>query len=124
MIQVNAMGRLGRDPEMSFTQGSLAITKVSIAINQFKKKGVEVPPIWLNLVIFGKQAENFSEWCHTGDQIFVTGKLVEDHYRDKDGQAKKSQFVEVKEFEIVLRKSAPATSASAIDDFELADHPF
>lgn len=128
MIQVNASGNLGREPEMQFTANSLAITKVSIAIGQFKKKGVDQPPIWLNLVLFGKQAENFSEWLHKGDQVFITGKLVEDHYRDQNGEAKKSQFVEVKEFEIIKRAQPVGVASgngSKYDDIDdLGDHPF
>lgn len=123
-------GNVGRDPEMTYTQGGMAITKCTLAVQQWKVKGKEVPPMWLNLVFFGAKAENFNEWVHKGDGIIVVGRLVEDYYTDKDGVGRKWLSLNVENFEITKRSGSGAYATAASGGYvepslgELEMHPF
>jgi single-strand DNA-binding protein len=53
--QIQLLGNLGRDPEMSYTPEGIAVTKFSIAVSK-KVKGSE-ETTWYNCVAFRNLAE-------------------------------------------------------------------
>ena len=73
------MGNVGRDPEMNYISSGQAITKLSLAVYQ----GNDKDAMWLNIVIWGKLAEQASEQVQKGDQIEVKGRLTQRKYNDK-----------------------------------------
>ena len=79
--KVTFVGRLGQDPEMSYSSSGLAITKFSIAVSQSKKD----PPMWLNVVCFDKLAERANTFTRKGAEVLVDGKLKKNKYTDKQG---------------------------------------
>ena len=118
-------GNVGRDPELAYTPSGMAVCKTSLAVAQWKKQGKEVPPMWKNLVLFGKTAENFSEWIHKGDSILVTGREVEDTYVDKEGKTQRWLTLNVSSFEILKRAAVPFSTIGEIDEsLDYDERPF
>ncbi|QBD77996.1 single-stranded DNA-binding protein [Ktedonosporobacter rubrisoli] len=79
------VGRLGKDPQMSYTPNGNAVTKFSIAVNRRKVGNKEQPPMWLNVVCWQKLAEIVNEYASKGVQILVQGSFDQQTYKDKDG---------------------------------------
>ena len=79
--EVHFIGRLGRDPEMSFTNGGKAVTKFSMAVNQGKDKD----PIWLNVTCWEEVAKqvNDDEKARKGTLISIDGRLTQRKYNDR-----------------------------------------
>ena len=81
MLKVQAIGRLGKEPEMRFTPSGQAVTNLSVATDrkytgqdgQLKKE-----TIWLKVSVWGKQAEACSTYLHKGNQVYIEGRLVGD----------------------------------------------
>jgi single-strand DNA-binding protein len=86
MNQVILIGNLTRDPEMKYTQAGLAITRFTLALNRPKKDGQDQGADFINIVTFGKLAENCANYLAKGRKTAVNGRLNTGSYEDKDGK--------------------------------------
>jgi single-strand DNA-binding protein len=81
-------GNLGSDPEMRYTPSGSAVANFSLAINE-RWRGSDGEEkertTWLNIVIFGKQAEACNEHLKKGSAVLVQGRLVDNKWEDQDG---------------------------------------
>src|SRR6266849_3115904 len=74
--QCSFIGRLGKDPEMSYTPNAKAVTKFSLAVDQGKGQDT----LWLNIVGGNELAERMNEYLSKGQLVFVQGRLVQRSY--------------------------------------------
>ena len=86
------MGRLGRNPELKYTQKQEAVCTLSVAIN----KGKDLPPKWKKVVVWGKQAELCSVQLRKGNEVFVHGQNQEKCFETKEGDTKTYEEVSTK----------------------------
>jgi single-strand DNA-binding protein len=81
-------GRLGRDPDLRFSQNGTAIAKLNVAVGRRKKVGDEwqEETVWMSVTAFGPLAENAAESLSKGDEIIAVGFVEEPRvYEKKDG---------------------------------------
>jgi single-strand DNA-binding protein len=78
--QCQFIGRLGKDPEMSYTPNAKAVTKFSLAVDQGKGQ----KPLWLTIVCWNELAERMNMYLSKGLLVFVQGRLVMRPYKDKN----------------------------------------
>jgi single-strand DNA-binding protein len=86
--KVQLIGRLGKDPEIRYTQGSEAVANVSLAtFESWKDKNGEKQEKteWHNLVFYRRLAEVVGEHLKKGALIYVEGKITTEKYQ-KDGE--------------------------------------
>lgn len=86
MNQVILIGNLTREPDMKYTQSGLAITRFTLALNRPKKDGQDQGADFINIVTFGKLAENCANYLAKGRKTAVAGRLNTGSYDDKDGK--------------------------------------
>ena len=90
MASVNKLiliGNVGKDPESSYTQGGMAITKLSLATTEKRKDkdgNRKESTDWHRIVFFGNLAEIVAQYVTNGSQICVIGRIKYGSY-DKDG---------------------------------------
>lgn len=84
MNSVSITGRLGRDPETRYTTDQKAVTKFVVAVND--GWGDRQKTNWLNVVTFGRTAENCEKYLHKGDTVGVSGRISTGSYENKDGR--------------------------------------
>lgn len=90
------IGNLTRDPEMAYTEGGIARTRFSIAINQGKDKdGNERDPLYMNCVAWEKLAENIAEYTRKGKKVCVQGALSLNEWTDREDVKHKDMQVRV-----------------------------
>jgi len=98
------IGRLGRDPEIKYSQAGTAITTFSIATSEKwkdKQSGQDQEKTeWHNLVSFGKQAEILEKYLNKGSQVYIEGRLQTSTY-EKDGQTHYSTKIVVNNFQFL-----------------------
>lgn len=107
--RVELIGRLGKDPEVRFTQVGDAIANVSLATDEsYKNKGGEkIDKVeWHNLVFFGRQAELVGEYVKKGHLLYVAGKLQTRKWQDKDGKDRYTTEVRVSEMQFLERRES------------------
>lgn len=89
------IGRLTRDPELSYTANSTAVTNFGVAIEsrRFKKgDNWESKTVFLDCVLWGERAEKFVEKYKKGQLISVQGYLDQDEWEDKTSGQKRRKL--------------------------------
>lgn len=102
--KVILIGRLGKDPELKYTQGGRAVANFSVATNE-RWKGQDgqkqESTTWHNIVAWGKQAEVMKEYLSKGQQVYIEGRIDNRSYDDKDGNKKYISEVVVQNFQFI-----------------------
>lgn len=86
--KVILVGNLGNDPDVKYTQGGMAITRISLATTSVRKdrNGDQVEETqWHRVVFFGKLGEIAGEYLRKGSQVYVEGALKYGEYTDSQG---------------------------------------
>jgi single-strand DNA-binding protein len=82
------IGNLGRDPETSYAQSGMAITKFSIAtFEKWKDKNtgeMHARTEWHRITAFGRLAEICGEYLSKGKQVCIEGRIQTSSW-EKDG---------------------------------------
>ena len=124
------VGRLTRDPNVSFTQKGQAVCRCDIAVNrryldastnEWKDDTVFVP-----IVVWGAAAERCKDRVKKGTPIFVEGRLTSSEYTDKTtGQTRRSMQVTARRIQILESGAAasynPEVAPAAKDDVPTTD---
>jgi single-strand DNA-binding protein len=93
------LGRLGQDPEISYTQSGLAVCKFSIATSRKQKNGQEVTQ-WHRCTAFDKAGELIAKYVSKGNMLYIEGEINYSQY-EKDGVTKYSTDIIVREFNFI-----------------------
>ncbi|MGL4854161.1 MAG: single-stranded DNA-binding protein [Lentisphaeria bacterium] len=105
--KVILIGNLTRDPEVRYTTGGTAVANASIAVNErytTANNEVREETCFLDLEIWGKQAETMKQYLHKGDPIFVEGRLRQESWQDKaTGQTRTRLRIRVERFQMLSR---------------------
>lgn len=96
MNNVILMGRLTRDPDLRYLQGGSggAVARFTIAVDKAlakdKKQEMEsknqATADFINIVVWGKMAENCAKYTQKGKRVLVTGRIQTGFYDDKEGK--------------------------------------
>tara|TARA_B100002019_G_scaffold57223_1_gene49128 strand:+ start:1146 stop:1481 length:336 start_codon:yes stop_codon:yes gene_type:complete len=81
----NGAGRLTKDADFSETKKGTPMSKFRLAVNDRRNDDT----LFVNVLCFGKMAENLNPMLTKGRLVSITGKLKIDDYED-DNQQKKS----------------------------------
>ena len=105
--RVILMGHLTRDPELRFTAGKKAVCDVGIAVNDRYKKDDEWVETcdYIELTLWGRNAEVVNEYLTKGSPIHVEGKLRYESW-EKDGQKRSRVKVNVDQLTLLGTKRA------------------
>ena len=93
------LGRLGQNPEISYTQSGLAVCKFSIATSRKQKNGQEVTQ-WHRCTAFDKAGELITKYVSKGNMLYIEGEINYSQY-EKDGVTKYSTDIIVREFNFI-----------------------
>ncbi|MCY7312966.1 MAG: single-stranded DNA-binding protein [Pseudoxanthomonas sp.] len=147
--KVILVGNLGNDPDTKYTQGGMAITRISLATTSVRKDkdgNQQERTEWHRVVFFGKLGEIAGEYLRKGGQCYVEGSIRYDKYTGQDGVEKYSTDIVADELQLLggrgeggggsserpqraapRQESAPRREAAAQQpaaDFEEDDIPF
>lgn len=87
--KVIVLGRLGQDPELKYTPGSMAVCNFSLATSEtwVDKSGQKQERTeWHRIVVWGKLAELCNQYLKKGRQAYLEGSLQTRSWDDKNGQ--------------------------------------
>ena len=117
--KVLLIGRLGRDPELRYTQENTAVATLNLATSESwkdrqsgeRKERTE----WHRIVVWGRQAENCERFLSKGRLVFVEGALQTRDWQDKEGNkrytteivARSVQFLDSKQSDSGQRSDVP-----------------
>lgn len=114
--KVILIGRLTRDPELRYTPNTgTAVGSFTLAVNRVGGKQEETD--FIDIVVWGKQAENCAQYLRKGSLAAVDGRLQIRSYETKEGQ--KRRVAEVVAFSVQFlsgRQSAAGPDADSITE--------
>lgn len=87
------IGRLGRDPEMRFTQSGMAVANFSLATNERwvgQDGNRQERTEWHNIVAFGKLADICGQYLKKGKLVYIEGRLQTREWDDRDGNKRRT----------------------------------
>ena len=77
------IGRLGRDPEIRFTQSGKTVVNFSIACSE--KRGGEEYTEWVNIVAWDKLGEICAQYLQKGSLVYISGRMQTRKWQEKSG---------------------------------------
>jgi single-strand DNA-binding protein len=134
MNKIMLIGRLGKDPEMTYTQNGRAVTKFTMAVSRRWKdrdSGEQrEETTWFNIVAWERLAETMNEYLRKGSRAFIEGRMTSRKYTDKDGNERTAWEIIANDMEMLETKAESQARAGhgASDmsngDVDAEDIPF
>lgn len=118
MNRVILMGRLTRDPNISYSQGgdNMAIARFTLAVDRRGRRqdGADQQTAdFIGCVCFDRQAEFAEQYLRQGTKIAVQGRIQTGSYTNKDGQKVYTTDVVLDDIEFAESKASQGNSDQA-----------
>ena len=121
------IGNLGRDPEVRYTPGGLAVANFSMATSETwtnKEGEKETRTEWHRIVAWGKLGEICGEYLSKGKQVCIEGRIQTREWEDKEGN--KRYTTEITASQMLMlgsRESAGESRPSPSSDMDSPNLP-
>tara|TARA_B100000315_G_C14565395_1_gene582654 strand:- start:1980 stop:2342 length:363 start_codon:yes stop_codon:yes gene_type:complete len=89
------MGNLTKEPELRYTPNSTPVLEFSLAVNRKFGKGEEQKDevCYIDIVVFGKQAETCEKYLTKGNAVIIDGRLNQRRWETAEGQKRSKHEV-------------------------------
>ncbi len=120
------IGNLTKDPEIRYTPSGTPVANFRLAVNHKYKQGDDLKEevCYIDIVVFGKQAENCGQYLNKGQSVLVDGRLQERRWESDEGQKRSKHEVVAQAVRFMPKRGDAAApsgkSESAPDDLESA----
>ena len=127
MNNVALVGRLTRDVELKYIQGSgTAVANFAIAVDrEFIGKDSKKEVDFIDIQVWGKSAENCATYVGKGSLVAIQGSIRVDSYQDQDGNNRKITRVNANRVQFLDSKKDNQSSNIAptgqFQDFQQVD---
>ena len=119
--KVMLIGRLGKNPDMRFSQSGMAVANFTIATNEEwtdkatheKKERTE----WHRIVAFGRLGEICGEYLAKGRQVYIEGKLQTRSW-EQDGVTKYTTEIVASNMQMLDSKGTGASNESGYSSWK------
>ncbi len=92
--QITLIGNLGRDPEMRYTPGGVAVTNLSVATSRSwtgQDGQRQEKTVWFRVAAWRGLAETCNQYLTKGQKVLVVGELEEPStWTDREGNTRAS----------------------------------
>jgi len=102
------MGRLGKDPEIRYTQGNepMCIARYNLAVRRKFKRDGEPEADFIPCVAFGKAGEFAEKYLSKGSMIAISGRIQVRRWEDQHGQKRWATEVVIEEQDFAESKAS------------------
>ena len=113
--KVILLGHVGKEPEVRYVDQGVAVAQVRLATSErgyTLPNGTQVPERteWHNVILWRKLAETVEKYVHTGDFIYVEGKIQTRSYEDKQGMTRYITEIWADELKLMSSKKDTANN--------------
>lgn len=105
--KVMIIGRLGRDPELRYTQSGSPVASLNVATDESytDRDGNKVERTeWHRVSVFQRQAENCANYLAKGSLVYVEGSLQTRKWQDQQGQDRYTTEIKAQRVQFLDRK--------------------
>lgn len=79
------IGNISTDIQLRYTQSNMAVATFNLAINRTKREDGTQLADFINIVVWGKQAENIQKYLSKGSKLAIDGRIQTRSYDAQDG---------------------------------------
>jgi single-strand DNA-binding protein len=90
--KVTLMGNLTRDPELRHTQSGIAVANFGIAVNN-PRSSQDGAVDFFDCTAWRGIGETVANYKQKGEAVLIEGRLEQQHYEDKQGNARSKHVV-------------------------------
>lgn len=105
------LARFAKDPELRYTTDNTAVLRGRVAVPRAFKKEGEPSADFINVVAFGKNAENIQKYFAQGSPILIESHVQTGSYTNRDGQKVYTTDFIIDHWDFVGGKSEPKQEA-------------
>jgi single-strand DNA-binding protein len=122
--KVILMGNLTRNPELRYTPSGTPVASFGLAVSRRFKQGEDLKEevCFVDIVVFGKQAEHCGQYLSKGNGAIVEGRLQQRRWETEDGQ-KRSKHEVVAQAVTFMPKRQDGGAGSAGVEPPIHDEP-
>jgi single-strand DNA-binding protein len=93
--KVILIGNLTKNPEVRYTPSGTPVASFGLAVNRKFRQGDELRDevCFVDIVVFGKQAEHCGQYLSKGNGVIVDGRLQQRRWEAEDGQKRSKHEV-------------------------------
>ena len=93
--KVILIGNLTRNPELRYTPSGTPVASLGLAVSRRYKQGDDLKEevCFVDIVVFGKQAEHCGQYLSKGNGVIVDGRLQQRRWETEDGQKRSKHEV-------------------------------
>jgi single-strand DNA-binding protein len=93
--KVILIGNLTKNPEVRYTPSGTPVTSFGLAINRRFRQAEDLKEevCYVDIVVFGKQAEHCGQYLSKGNGVIVDGRLQQRRWETEDGQKRSKHEV-------------------------------
>jgi len=114
-------GNIVRDPEVRFIPSGMAVSDNAIAINSTFKDKKETT--FVEITLWGKQAELVAQYCKKGSPLLIEGRLRQENWETKEGQKVSRLRVVVEKMQFLGGKPNDKPTDNPTDNTPQTDVP-
>lgn len=119
--KVMIIGRLGRDPELRYTQSGSPVATLNVATDEsyMDRDGNKVERTeWHRVSVFQRQAENCANFLAKGSLVYVEGSLQTRKWQDQNGQDRYTTEIKAQRVQFLDRRgdAAPRGDMGGYED--------
>lgn len=93
--KVILIGNLTKNPELRYTPNGTPVASFGLAVNRKYRQAEELKEevCFVDIVVFGKQAEHCGQYLSKGNGVVVDGRLQQRRWETDDGQKRSKHEV-------------------------------
>ncbi|MCK5426447.1 MAG: single-stranded DNA-binding protein [Thermodesulfovibrionia bacterium] len=109
------IGNLTKDPEVRYTPQGTSVCNFRLAVNHRYKQGDEVKKetTFIDIVVFGKQADTCGQYLNKGSGVLVEGRLQERRWETEEGKQRSKYEVIAQTVRFLPRRTEASAAAAA-----------
>jgi single-strand DNA-binding protein len=124
--KVILIGNLTRNPELRYTPSGTPVANFGLAVNRRFRQGDDQKEevCFVDIVVFGKQAEHCGQYLSKGDGAIVDGRLQQRRWETEDGQRRSKHEVVAQSVTFGPKKRSHAGEPGVGEEEYPQDHSY
>lgn len=116
--KVILIGNLTKNPELRYTPSGTPVTSFGLAVNRRYRQAEELKEevCYIDVVVFGKQAEHCGQYLSKGNGVIVDGRLQQRRWESQDGQKRSKHEVVAQTITFLPKRQEAAAEAAPPDE--------
>ncbi len=116
--KVILIGNLTRNPELRYTPSGAPVASFGLAVNRRFRQGEELKEevCYIDIVVFGKQAEHCGQYLSKGNGVIVDGRLQHRRWETEDGQKRSKHEVVAQAVTFLPKRQDSGEETSQAED--------